>query len=247
MRVIGIIQARMGSTRLPGKMMLPLNCTHAIQHVIRRVEAAESVDSTVVATSDKQRDDILERYAHDEDVSVYRGDEDDVLGRMYQTAKQHDADVVVRITGDDVLVSPRIIDALVEVAADAEYATNTDRVPELDRDTFPVGLDVEAFDIDSFATVQTKSSTPQQREHVTPYYYENPDEFTIKGIEWDDVFSFAPPMSFDDVWLGLDTPKDYELLRKVYEGVTYDEILDIRDALDFIHRNGLTEVNSRAE
>lgn len=244
MRVIGLIQARMGSSRLPGKMMLPLDCTHAVQHVIRRVQAAEAIDSTVLATSDGRPDSILERYANREGVDVFKGDEGDVLGRMRRAAEGADADLVVRITGDDVLVSPAVIDALVEIGTDVDYAANTERIPSVEHDTFPVGLDVEVCTMESLSEVAERSDEPHQREHVTPYYYEHPEEFTLAGLTWQEVFEFEPPESVDDVWLGLDTPEDYELLRRVYENVAYDETVDVRDALDYVAANGLAELNA---
>ena len=100
MKVVPVIQARMGSSRLPGKVMLPLNCDHVLEHDVRRVASADRVDEVVVATSEEKQDDIVERYAEREGAHVHRGSEDDVLGRMYEAASERDADVVVRVTAD---------------------------------------------------------------------------------------------------------------------------------------------------
>jgi spore coat polysaccharide biosynthesis protein SpsF len=108
MKVVAVVQARMGSTRLPGKMMLPLGGKSAITHVLQRTDRATLVDETILATTSKERDELLQNRAHELGIETYRGDEEDVLGRVLSAAKVADADVIVRIAGDCPLVSPTI-------------------------------------------------------------------------------------------------------------------------------------------
>ncbi|WP_253738136.1 cytidylyltransferase domain-containing protein [Halohasta salina] len=239
MHTTGIIQARMSSTRLPGKMMLPLDGRHVIEHVIARVAAAETVDDVVVATSTRKPDDIIATYAERSGATVFRGEEADVLGRIHAAAAREASDIIVRITGDCPLVSPACIDAVVDRlrADELDYATNI-----IER-TFPRGLDVEAFTFDSFDVVETKTADSHHREHVTPYYRENPDQFSIGNVTADDVFQEQRLQNRTDLRLTLDEAPDYELLRTIYENSSYESFLSVVDAVEYIDEHGLSSMN----
>jgi spore coat polysaccharide biosynthesis protein SpsF len=236
---VAIIQARMGSTRLPGKAMLSLNCTPVIRHVVRRVQSATSVEQVVVATSQKERDEIIVRCGSKDGAEVVCGDEDDVLNRMYTAADKYGAGTVVRITADNPLLSPSTIDAAVTNLEErgVDYVTN-----KLNR-TFPSGLDVEAFTFDSFREVEEEAKDPYYREHVTPYYRDS-DQFSVLNIESDEVFDDNRLWNRTDLRLTLDTPDDYELFKRVYENVAYDEIVNIGDVIEYIDRNNLGSLNT---
>jgi spore coat polysaccharide biosynthesis protein SpsF len=244
MHVVAVVQARMGSTRLPGKVMLPLAGEHVITHDIRRLRAADSVDEVVVATSTEPPDDLIAQYAARAGASVHRGSESDVLGRMYDAAVDHDAEIIVRATGDNPLVPPAVVDAAVDaVSRGAEYASNTIRR------TFPLGLIVEAFDRSSFERVQANSTEPHQREHVTQYYLEHPDAFRLQNVAWGDVYTWSLPLEHDDIRLTLDEPDDYILLRRVYDGVDPDDrgIVPVRAAIQYVADEGLTDLNQHVQ
>jgi spore coat polysaccharide biosynthesis protein SpsF len=240
MHVAAVVQARMGSTRLPGKVMLSLGDDPVITHVVRRLDTAELVDEVVVATSTASRDDIVARYASRAGATVHRGSETDVLGRMHAAAVEAGADVVVRATGDDPLLSPVLTDTLVKAVRDgADYAANT-----IER-TFPQGLVLEAASRESFDRVETLSTEPHQREHVTQYYLEHPDEFVLKNVRWSDVYDWDPPLGRGEIRLALDEADDYELLRAVYDGTSADDrgIVPLRSALEYIVENDLAGLN----
>jgi spore coat polysaccharide biosynthesis protein SpsF len=238
-KVVACIQARMGSSRLPGKVMLPLDGSHVLEHDVRRVAFADSIDQIVVATTDKKRDDIITRYAQRVGASVYRGSEDDVLERMYEAANEHNADVVVRATGDNPLVSPDFIDTAVEELLDSEV----DYVSAHLERTFPCEVTVEAFTFESFSEIEAASDQPHQREHVTPYYYENPDDFNLHNVTSDDIFDKEYLRDRTDLRLTLDEADDYELLRRIYDEIEYDEIVDLAEAVEYIDQNELMEIN----
>jgi spore coat polysaccharide biosynthesis protein SpsF len=239
-RVVAVVQARMGSTRLPGKVLLPLAGEHVLTHDVRRLQAAETVDAVVVATSTAGRDDIVARYAERAGAGVHRGPESDVLGRLHAAAREADADIVVRATGDDPLVAPAVVDSCAErVRAGADYAANT-----IER-TFPQGLVVEAVSMDSFDTVEARSDEPHQREHVTQYYLEHPDAFARENVRWSEVYDWPLPCDRREIRLALDEPDDYELLRAVYEGVHPDDrgIVPVHEAIEYALAADLTEWN----
>jgi spore coat polysaccharide biosynthesis protein SpsF len=240
MHVAAVVQARMGSTRLPGKVMLSLGGDPVITHVVRRLDAAELVDDVVVATSTASRDDIVARYAARAGATVHRGSETDVLSRMHAAAVEAGADVVVRATGDDPLLSPALTDTLVEAVRDgADYAANT-----IER-TFPQGLVLEAVSRESFDRVERLSTEPHQREHVTQYYLEHPDEFVRTNVTWPDVYDWEPPLGRGEVRLALDEADDYELLSAVYDGTAVDGrgIVPLRSALEYVAEHDLAGLN----
>lgn len=243
MKIVAIIQARMGSTRLPGKVMLPLAASHVLTHDVRRVSQAESIDEVVVATSTKTADDIVARYAHRASATVFRGSEDDVLDRMFSAATEADAETVVRITGDCPLIDPDVIDAMVDrlTTKSVDYCSNT-----FER-TFPRGLDAEVFTYESFEHVYENAKEPHHREHVTPYYNEREDLFDYASVTSQEVFEESWMQNRTDLRLTLDEADDYELLRAVYENVNYDDILDVRDAVQYIDENKLYELNEHVK
>lgn len=238
MRVVPVIQARMGSSRLPGKMMLQLDGVETIRRVVRRVQSAETPDEVVVATTEKRRDDLIEQDARDEGATVYRGDSADVLQRTLRAAEVADADVVVRVTGDCPVACPSVIDAVVDALqkSGADYASN--KAPR----TFPLGLDVEAFTLDSFRTVEAESTEPNEREHVTVYYLEHPEEFAEVNVTSDEVFTNSEFIDRTELELVLDEPTDYRLLDRVFSELN-DSQPDVRTVIDHIDERELTSIN----
>lgn len=242
-QVVAIIQARMGSTRLPGKVMLPLATDQSITHTIRRVKSAKNVTNTIVATSGRTADDIVARYTNRSGADVFRGSESDVLGRVFNAARSTNADIIVRITGDCPLINPETIDAVTDKVSPGrtQYAANI-----LER-TFPRGLDVEAFTFQSFKKVHQEATESHHREHVTPYYHEQEDLFSTESVTSEEVFDEPQFQNRDDLRLTLDEADDYEVLRTIYENVPFDDILPIRNAIRYVDENDLMELNADVE
>jgi len=238
--IVAVIQARMGSTRLPGKVAFPLGNARVIQHDIRRAQSASEVDSVVVATSTKRRDDLVARLAQPEGVTVYRGDEDDVLGRVKNAAEQADADIVLRLTGDNTLVPIELMNVICErVSSGVAHATN-----KVER-TFPLGMDADGFTLECLSAASRAATEPYQREHVTPYVRENPEQFEIENIDASDVYEDNGSLFADanDLCVTLDNPDDYELLQRVYEGIEFDVVLPAYAAIEYIESYELADMN----
>lgn len=230
----------MGSTRLPGKMMLPLGGSHVLFHDINRVTSEQNVDEVIVATSSEKADDIIARYADRFGASVFRGSEQDVLDRVYTAADNADADTIVRITGDCPLISPLVIDAVINKRrrVGADYCSNT-----LDR-TFPRGLDTEVMTFESFSRVQEAATKPEDREHVTRYYHTHSDQFKCVNVSSKEVFDEPWLQNRSDLRLTLDEADDYEVLREVYDNIRFDDILDIREAIKYVDEHDLMKLNA---
>jgi spore coat polysaccharide biosynthesis protein SpsF len=223
--------------------MLQLGQSPAICHVVQRTLESEMIDRVVVATSEHKRDDIIEVFASNAGASVYRGDENDVLGRMYGSAKEYDADIVVRITGDCPLIDPEIVDLTINTLIE----TNADYVSNTVQRTFPRGLDTEVFTMESFERVVEKSEEPYEREHVTPYYKEHMSEFEIDQVTSDMVFDEPQFKDRTDIRITLDEYDDYSLLSEVFDEFGNDGRPDIRSVIRFIDSNNLTQINESVE
>ncbi len=221
-----IIQARTGSSRLPGKVMkyLPFGCTTTVlEQVIARVRESKTIHKIVIATTEKNEDDSIAAMASNCGIRCFRGSEDDVLSRYYNAAKDNALDVVVRITSDCPCIDPDIIDEVVNIflADEVDYASNT-----LER-TYPRGLDVEVFSFSALERAQHEGVVRYDREHVTPYIYKNPSIFSVKSIT-------APEdINYPEIRVTLDTYEDYMLLCAVYNSL-YEEAKPVFKAKDLV-------------
>ena len=199
-----IIQARLGSSRLPGKVLLPLGETNVLGLMVQRVKKAKQISEIIIATTENEADDFLYDEALKLGVSVFRGDEQDVLTRVYQAVLKSNADVIVRLTADCPLMDGQLIDeALTEfLASDYDYYSNV-----IDR-TFPDGLDIEIFSAEALATTARECSDPWSREHVTPHMRTGSD-LKVKTGNFR-VGHFKSTTNFAHLRWTLDTASDYE-------------------------------------
>ena len=209
MKTVAIIQARMGSTRLPGKVMKKLSGKSVLEHVIRRVQACRLLDDVVVATTLSPADDVIVAEAEQCGAKWFRGNEEDVLDRYYRAAEQFQADVVVRVTSDCPLFDPELLGKMI-----LSFRTMNSRDKPLDylsntlRRTFPLGLDAEVFPWNALEYAHFHSRNQYEREHVTPYIYEHPEIFSLHSFEGNEDLSCHR-------WT-LDTEDDLKLISKIY-------------------------------
>jgi spore coat polysaccharide biosynthesis protein SpsF len=224
MKVVAIIQARMGSTRLPGKVLKDLGGETVLARVVNRARRAMLLDEVVVATSVLPADDAIAEECESLKVVCFRGDEADVLDRYYHAAQKFAADAVVRITADCPLIDPELIDATIRSALEqeADYASNS-----LVR-TYPRGLDVEVFTAKALASGWSAATEEYQRIHVTPYLYQNPESFKVVSITGE--------VDHSQYRWTLDTPEDLELIRAIYkhfgnrDSMRWSEVLALMEA-----------------
>jgi spore coat polysaccharide biosynthesis protein SpsF len=205
-KIIAIFQVRIGSTRLPGKVLIEIENKTLLQHVIDRVKRSNYIDEIILATTTNPQDRQIVEYAQNHNFQYFRGNEEDVLDRFYQCAKTFSAGVIVRITPDDPFKDPGVIDQAIKVFCDADgaldYVSNT-IIP-----TYPIGLDIEVFSFAALEKAWIEGKKPSEREHVTPYIWNHPELFRIKN------FTYATDLS-DNHWT-LDTEKDLLFTKEVY-------------------------------
>ena len=204
MKTIRIIQARMGSNRLPNKVMRKITGTPMIGVLLGRISKAKGIDKIIVATTDSIESLPLVKYVRELGYSVYQGNESDVLDRYYQTALMHNADSVIRITGDCPLIDPVIVDEVIEKfkCSQVDYASN------INPPTYPDGLDVEIFTFSALERAYNETTETYHREHVTPYIRES-------GLFKQVNISSSIDLS-DKRWT-VDEPEDFEIVKNIFE------------------------------
>lgn len=218
---MAVVQARISSTRLPGKVLAPLGDHTVLELLLRRLARSRELDEIVVATSTDPSDDPVEREAERLSVRVLRGSLTDVLGRYLMASAEVNADAIVRITADCPLTDPAVVDDVVALWRDsgADYVTNT-----LEPRSYPDGLDVEVISAPALRRAGELAHTAGDREHVTPYIRRHPETFPTLGVHVD------PPHG--DVRVTLDTPEDLEVLTRLIDQVGADASMgDVLKAL----------------
>jgi spore coat polysaccharide biosynthesis protein SpsF len=238
--IAAIIQARMGSTRLPGKVLRQLCGKPILAHVIDRVRASQAIDQIIVATTDRPADDPIAVLASTLGVTPFRGSEDDVLSRFYFAALAVKAETIVRVTADCPLFDGVLLRAMIE-----EFATQRRRGERLDylsntlTRTYPRGLDAEIFDFATLERAQREATQPFEREHVTPYIYGHPESFAFKN--------FAEARDLSHHRWTLDTEEDWQLIEAIYTALyRNDRLIGTEEILDLLDRQpALAALNAR--
>ncbi|HEY4521719.1 MAG TPA: glycosyltransferase family protein [Candidatus Paceibacterota bacterium] len=207
--IVAIIQARMGSTRLPGKVAKLILGKSMLAHQIERVRQAKLVDKVVIATSDKAQDDQVEKIAKECGVGYFRGSEKDVLDRFYKTAKEADADVVIRLTGDCPLSDPTVIDEIINYFLENKADASGKPL------NYPEGLDTEVLSFSALERAWKESKKPSEREHVTPYIINHPEIFKIKNIEKGKLYKGVKNVS--NYHWSVDQDEDFKLVTAIFE------------------------------
>ena len=236
-RVVAILQARMGSSRLPRKVLRPLLGRPMLVHILERVKSAKRLDGIVVATTDLPEDREIIDLACQHGVEGFAGPVEDVLTRYHLAAQAHEADVIVRVGGDEPFLDPPTVDLMVRrhLESGADYTDNCRMVQ-----SFPRGLDVEVVSRPTLDRIARVAQEPHQREHVTPYLYEHPEEFKITLVEAEGE------LRRPDLRLVVDTPEDFQLVEAVYQALWVPgEIIDVRRAIRFLDsRPDLARLNA---
>lgn len=207
MKIIATIEARMTSSRLPGKVLMPVLGQPMLYHLVRRLKAVPSLDGIVLATTTNQTDDVLEAFAKENDIHCFRGSEEDVMTRVIGAGESVNADVIVEITGDCPIIDPEIVEQTIWIfkANTAEYVSNGHIR------SYPDGMDTQVFRLETLKRSASMTSNPLDHEHVTLHIRNHPALFSHLHV-------VAPPeMHWPELGLTLDESTDYELLKLIME------------------------------
>lgn len=225
-KIVATIEARMASTRLPGKVMLPFVGKPGLEIMIERLQRSRTVDAIVVATTTNPKDEAIVRLCRKLGVPFYRGSEEDVLKRLVETAQSISADIIVETTSDCPVIDWRHADHLVNLFFSGSY----DYVSNIITRSFPRGFDVQVFPLPILEQVEKIAKEHTYREHPSFFIYTHPDQFRLKN------WRARGKMHWPDLRVTLDTPQDYEALTQVFNSL-YPQNHDFSaaDVVDFLH------------
>ncbi|MFH1581709.1 MAG: glycosyltransferase family protein [Pseudomonadota bacterium] len=237
--IVAIIQARLGSTRLPGKVLKQVNNRTLLSYMIERVRKSKMIDNVVVATTTSPSDDQIVQWCKKENVLFYRGSEEDVLSRYHEAAKEQGASVIVRLTSDCPLMDPKVVDLVVQnylTRPEIDFVSNTVPLPCL----YPDGMDVEVFSFDLLTRANQEAVLPSEREHVTFYMWKT-GKFNIYRID--------PEHDYSKYRFTVDYPQDFEVIKTVLnELYQRNPDFSMYDLISFMaEKPSLLELNQEIE
>jgi spore coat polysaccharide biosynthesis protein SpsF len=234
MKTVAIIQARMGSSRLPGKVLKSILGRPMLWHIVERVRAAPSIAEVVVAVPDNPANEVLRLFCADNQIALFAGSETDVLDRYYRAAQQFKADPIIRITADCPMADPQLIEQLIQRYESGGYdhiGIAAGAGAQLRHNgRFPDGLDAECFGFSALDRAWREATDPRDREHATRYIWNNKEMFRCGELTADRVY---PKLR-----LTVDHPEDFELVTKIYESL-YSEgkPFELSDVVKFLEKN----------
>jgi spore coat polysaccharide biosynthesis protein SpsF len=227
MRIVTLVQARTSSTRLPGKVLMPLCGQPLLVRMVERLQQATLAGNIVVITSTHASDDAIVDLCKAKGIEVFRGDMNNLLDRHFRAAKAYEADVVLKIPSDCPLIDPKIVDFVIDYYL--KNSANFDYVSNLHPATYPDGNDVEVMSVGSLEVAWKNATKKLELEHTTPYLWENPDLFKIGNVFWPTGLDY----SMSHRWT-IDYPEDYQFIKAVYEALypqnpvfSLEEILEL--------------------
>ncbi|MDC1376459.1 glycosyltransferase family protein [Amylibacter sp.] len=233
MRVLAIVQARMGSTRRPGKVLEQIHGQTLLEYLLVRLRAVKEFDDIIIATTDHESDDVLYQWAFANNVKCFRGSENNVLSRFYHCASENNAQIIVRITADDPLKDPVVISHAINLLLDhseLDYVSNTIKP------TYPEGIDVEVFTFEALQRAFNLAIKKSDQEHVTAYIWNNPEEFR--------VHNFEAPLDTSYIRLTVDYEEDIEVVRRILHKFIGDPLVSYQQIVNFLNNHPeITEIN----
>lgn len=239
MKVLAIIQARMASTRLPGKVLMDIAGRPMLWHIVNRLNFSKKINEIILAIPDSEENDQLESFAKNQNLKYFKGNEKDVLSRYYETAKEFGVEVIVRITSDCPLIDPEIVDLVIEkhLNSTADYTSN------ILKRTFPRGLDTEVFNFSTLEKSYREAKEDYQREHVTSYIYEHPEIFKLQNI------TATGELRHPEFRLTVDTKEDLQLIKEIYKHFYKNgEVFYIKEIINLFNKHPeLKKINADIE
>jgi spore coat polysaccharide biosynthesis protein SpsF len=237
-KIVTVVQARTGSSRLPGKVLMDILGETVLYRQLERMKRAKLIGTIVVATTPKQDDDPIISIAESLGLRSFKGEEDDLLDRHYQAALPFEPDAVIKIPSDCPLIDPEVIDRVIQVYLDSD----ADFVSNLHPPTYPDGNDVEVMSWKALETAWKEASKAMEREHTTPFIWEHTDRFKVVNVTWKTGLDYSMSHRFT-----IDYPEDYQFIHRVYEELHPTKPdFGLVDILDLLAANpAIFQINSR--
>ena len=237
-KIVTVIQARTGSTRLPGKVTKEILGKSLVVRMVERVQASALKGCVVVATTRDAEDDLIESVCNDNRILCYRGSTNDLLDRHYQAGKWQEADAVVKIPSDCPLIDPQVIDKVLLYYLDHDF----EFVSNLHPATYPDGNDVEVMNFNTLETAWKEATRDFEREHTTPYIWEHPEKFKIGNVVWENGLDYSMSHRFT-----IDYAEDFMFIKAIYESLyPAKPDFNLQDILNLLNsRPDIAAINER--
>lgn len=241
MKVVCLVQARVGSTRLPGKILKEICGKTILHHEIDRLKKCKEIDEIVIATTDKEDDDKIVNEAKKLSVKYFRGSENDVLSRFYYSAKENNADIIVRVTSDCPCIDFEILDKMLIYFKEKYKEKQVDYLSNTIKRTYPRGYDIEIFTFSALEKSYINAEKEYEREHVTPYIYDKTNNFLKLSFENKDDYS--------EYRVTLDTIEDFIVIKNIFENLYYkNPYFKLNDVVQYLNNNlHIVDINKHIE
>lgn len=241
MKVVCLVQARVGSTRLPGKILKEICGKTILHHEIDRLKKCKEIDEIVIATTDKEDDDKIVNEAKKLSVKYFRGSENDVLSRFYYAAKENNADIIVRVTSDCPCIDFEILDKMLIYFKDKYKEKQVDYLSNTIKRTYPRGYDIEIFTFSALEKSYINAKKEYEREHVTPYIYDKTNNFL--------KLSFENTEDYSKYRVTLDTIEDFIVIKNIFENLYYkNPYFKLNDVVQYLNNNlHIVDINKHIE
>lgn len=241
MKVVCLVQARVGSTRLPGKILKEICGKTILHHEIDRLKKCKEIDEIVIATTDKEDDDKIVNEAKKLSVKYFRGSENDVLSRFYYSAKENNADIIVRVTSDCPCIDYEILDKMLIYFKDKYKEKQVDYLSNTIKRTYPRGYDIEIFTFSALEKSYINAEKEYEREHVTPYIYDKTNNFF--------KLSFENKEDYSKYRVTLDTIEDFIVIKNIFENLYYkNPYFKLNDVVQYLNNNlHIVDINKHIE
>lgn len=241
MKVVCLVQARVGSTRLPGKILKEICGKTILHHEIDRLKKCKEIDEIVIATTDKEDDDKIVNEAKKLSVKYFRGSENDVLSRFYYAAKENNADIIVRVTSDCPCIDFEILDKMLIYFKEKYKEKQVDYLSNTIKRTYPRGYDIEIFTFSALEKSYINAEKEYEREHVTPYIYDKTNNFL--------KLSFENKEDYSKYRVTLDTIEDFIVIKNIFENLYYkNPYFKLNDVVQYLNNNlHIVDINKHIE
>lgn len=241
MKVVCLVQARVGSTRLPSKVLKEICGKTILHHEIDRLKKCKEIDEIVIATTDKEDDDKIVNEAKKLSVKYFRGSENDVLSRFYYAAKENNADIVVRVTSDCPCIDFEILDKMLIYFKEKYKEKQVDYLSNTIKRTYPRGYDIEIFTFSALEKSYINAEKEYEREHVTPYIYDKTNNFL--------KLSFENKEDYSKYRVTLDTIEDFIVIKNIFENLYYkNPYFKLNDVVQYLNNNlHIVDINKHIE
>lgn len=241
MKVVCLVQARVGSTRLPGKILKEICGKTILHHEIDRLKKCKEIDEIVIATTDKEDDDKIVNEAKKLSVKYFRGSENDVLSRFYYSAKENNADIIVRVTSDCPCIDFEILDKMLIYFKEKYKEKQVDYLSNTIKRTYPRGYDIEIFTFSALEKSYINAKKEYEREHVTPYIYDKTNNFL--------KLSFENKEDYSKYRVTLDTIEDFIVIKNIFENLYYkNPYFKLNDVVQYLNNNlHIVDINKHIE